>query len=132
LAATGLAAAVAFATVAGIIGFLVAPNSAGFRGRLLNLTDTVDVGDVALLGIAVALLVLTVDPPGGIPRPVLLTVTSGLAAVITGYGLIRAIVLVSLKGSAAIRLDQALGTIGVAIAAATVAYWAARESFLKN
>lgn len=50
LAATGLMAAVAFATVAGISGFLVDPGSAGFRGRLLNLTDAVDVGDVALLG----------------------------------------------------------------------------------
>jgi hypothetical protein len=132
LAASGLIAAVGFATVAGLFGFLVNPGSEGFRGRLLNLTDTVDVGDVALLGIAAALLLLTVDPPGGIPRSLLLVVTSGLAAIITGYGVIRALVLLSESGPALIRLDQFIATLGVAIAAATVAYYAARESFLKH
>jgi hypothetical protein len=132
LAATGLIAAVAFATVAGLFGFLVDPGSEGFRGRLLNLTDTVDVGDVALLGLAAALLLLTVDPPGGIPRSILLAATAGLAAIITGYGLVRALVLISERGAALIRLDQFIATLGVAIAAATVAYYAARESFLKH
>jgi hypothetical protein len=132
LAATGLMAAVAFATVAGFFGFLVNPGAEGFRGRLLNLTDTVDVGDIALLGIAAALLLLTPDRPGGIPRTVLLTVTSWLAILTTGYGLVRAVVLLSRKGAVLIRVDQTLATIGVAIAAATVAHYAARHSFLKR
>jgi hypothetical protein len=129
LAATGLIAAVTLAVVAGFIGFLVDPGTAGFRGRLLNLTDTVDVGDVALLGIAAVLLLVTFDPPGGIPRVKLLAVVSGLAAILTGYGLIRTIVLISESGSALMRLDGAVATLGVAIAAATVGYYTARASF---
>src|SRR5881275_275316 len=70
LASTGLVAAVLFSTVAGLIGAFSDPGTAGVRGRLLNLTDTVDVGDVAILGIAVALLLLTPDPPDGGRRPV--------------------------------------------------------------
>jgi len=132
LAATGLIAAVAFATVAGFIGFLVDPGSAGFRGRLLNLTDTVDVGDVALLGIAAVLLLVTFDPPGGIPRVKLLAVVSGLAAIVTGYGVIRTIVLISESGSVLMRVDEAVATLGVAIAAATVGYYTARASFFKR
>jgi hypothetical protein len=132
LAATGLIAAVAFATVAGFVGFLVNPGTAGFRGRLLNLTNTVDVGDVALLGIAAVLLLVTVDPPGGIPRSTLLVIVSGLAAIITGYGVIRTVTLISQSGSALMRLDASVATLGVAIAAATVGYYAARESFFKR
>jgi len=132
LAATGLLAAVVFATVAGFFGFIHDPGSAGFRGRLLSLTDTVDVGDVALLGIAVVLLLLTVDPPGGIPRAILLEAAAALAAIITGYGIIRALVLISESGSGLLRFDGFVATLGVAIAAATVAFYAARESFLKH
>ncbi len=132
LAATGLIVAVGCATVAGFFGFLVNPGSAGFRGRLLNLTNTVDVGDVALLGIAAVLLLLTADPPGGIPRSVLLTVTSALAAVIAGYGVIRTVVLISISGSAVLRIDEFIATLGVAVAAATVGYYTARASFFKR
>lgn len=132
LAATGLLAAVVFAIVAGFFGFLVNPGTAGLRGRLLNLTETVDVGDIALLGIAAALLLLTPDPPGGIRRSALLTATSALAIIITGYGVIRTIALITAKNSGLIRLDQSVATLGVAIAAATVAYYAARESFFKR
>ena len=101
-------------------------------GPFLNLTDTVDVGDIALLGIAAALLLLTFDPPGGFPRPKLLAVDSGLAIIIACYGIIRTIVLISQSGPGLARLDQALATLGVAIAAATVAYYTARESFAKR
>jgi hypothetical protein len=133
LAATGLIAAVVFATVAGLFGLLADPASGGFRGRLLALTDTVDVGDVALLGIAVALLLLTVDPPGGIDRAILLRVASALAGIITIYGIIRALVLISDSAtSGLLRFDGFLATVGVAIAAFTVAYYAATESFMKK
>jgi hypothetical protein len=132
LAATGLIAAVAFATFAGFIGFLVDPGTAGFRGRLLNLTDTVDVGDVALLGIAAVLLLVTADPPGGFPRITLLAVVSGLASILTCWGVIRTIVLISESGSALMRLDEAVATLGVAIAAATVGYYTARASYFKR
>ena len=98
LAATGLITAVLFAVAAGVLGCFANPGTAGFKGRLLNLTDTVDVGDVALLGIAIALLLLTPDPPGGIGRPLLLQAASTLAAVISIYGIVRAIVLVIQDG----------------------------------
>jgi len=65
LAATGLLVAEVLAVLAGLIGALVSSPSTGVRGHLLNLTDTVDVGDVAVLGIAVALLLLTPDHPAG-------------------------------------------------------------------
>jgi hypothetical protein len=132
LAATGLLAAVVFAIVAGLINFLADPSPAGFRLRLLQLTNTVDVGDVALLGIAVALMLLTPDPPGGISRPLLLRVTAGLSAVISFYGLIRALVIMSETGSVVLRFGNFVATVGVAIAAATVAFYAAKESFLKQ
>lgn len=132
LAATGLLAAVLFAVGAGFINFLADPSPAGFRLRLLQLTETVDVGDVALLGIAVALLLLTPDPPGGFSRPILLQVTAGLGAVITLYGLIRALVVISTVGPVLLRLGGFVATVGVAIAAATVAFYAAKESFLKQ
>lgn len=132
LAATGLVAAVLFATGAGLIGFLADPGLAGFRARLLALTDTVDVGDVALLGIAVALLLLTPDPPGGFARPLLLQITAGLAGIISIYAVIRSLVLISSEGSAPLLLSAFVATVGVGIAAATVAFYAAKESFLKK
>ena len=131
LAATGLIAAVLFATGAGLIQFLADPRGSGFRGRLLQLTDTVDVGDVALLGIAVALLLLTPDPPGGIARPVLLKADAALAAVIAVYSVIRALTIISQTGQIVLRFGGFVATVGVGIAAATVAFYAAKESFLK-
>jgi len=132
LAATGLLAAVVFATGAGLIGFLADPGSAGFRGRLLALTNTVDVGDVALLGIAVALLLLTPDPPGGFARPLLLQATAGLAGIISIYAVIRSLVLISSEGSVLLLLSGFIATVGVGIAAATISFYAAKESFLKK
>jgi len=132
LAATGLIGAVVFAIVGGFLGFLGHPLVLGFRGRLLNLTDTVDVGDVALLGIAVALLLLTPDPPGGLSRSLLLQATAALAAVITLFGVIRALVIISEDIGVAARLSGFVATVGVATAAATVGFYAAKESFLKR
>jgi hypothetical protein len=138
LASTGLVAAVLFSTVAGLIGAFSDPGTAGVRGRLLNLTDTVDVGDVAILGIAVALLLLTPDPPGGVRRPLLLQLVAFFAAVITIYGVIRSLVLISsdeLNGVAvtgALRVSGFVATVGVSIAAATISFYAAKESFLKK
>jgi hypothetical protein len=131
LAATGLLTAVLLGVVAGLINALGDPGDAGLSGRLLALTETVDVGDVALLGIAVALLLLTPDPPGGVDRPVLLRVTAGLGALIAVYGVVRAVVLVTLDSVVAFRLAGFLATTGVALAAATVAHYAAREAVLK-
>jgi hypothetical protein len=132
LAATGLLCAVLFAVGAGVINFLGDPGVLGFQGRLLALTETVDVGDVALLGIAVALLLLTPDPPGGLDRPLLLRLDSGLAWIIAAYGVVRAFVLVIQDTDVLHRGAGFIATIGVAIAAATVGYYAARESFLKQ
>jgi hypothetical protein len=133
LAATGLLAAALFALFAGVIGFLADPPvGQGFRYRLLNLTEVVDVGDVALLGVAVALLLLTPDPPGGVSRSLLLQVAAGVAAIITVYGVIRALVYVSDDVSVAIGVTRFLAALGVAIAAATLAFYAAKESFLKK
>lgn len=132
LAATGLIAAVLFAIGAGLIGFFGDPGPAGFRGRLLYLTNTVDVGDVALLGLAVVLLLLTPDPPGGFSRPLLLQATAALAAIISIYAVIRALTLISTSGSVPLRLSDFIATVGVGIAAATVAFYAAKESFLKK
>src|SRR3954449_12027942 len=131
LASTGLIVAVFFAIVGGIIGAFA--DVAGTRAHLLNLTDTVDVGDVALLGVAVALLLLTPDPPGGINRPTLLQSVAVLSGVITVFGVIRALVLISDSATdGALRASGFVSTVGVAVAAATVAYYAARESFLKK
>lgn len=132
LAATGLIAAVLFAIGAGLIAVLGNPGSAGMRGRLLNLTNTVDVGDVALLGVAVALLLLTPDPPGGLARPLLLQLTALLAGIISFYAVIRSLVLISLDTDAAARVAGFIATVGVGLAAATVAFYAAKESFLKK
>ena len=134
LASTGLLIAVLFAVVAGLVGFFTTANAldTGFKARMLNLTDTVDVGDVALLGIAVALLLLTPDPPGGVRRDLLMQVDCVLSAIITAYGVIRALVLITISGSGALRLSGFISTVGVAIAAATIAFWAARESFMKQ
>src|SRR5437762_2270754 len=120
LAATGLIIAEIFAVIAGIIGVFADPVTGGVRARLLNLTDTVDVGDVAVLGIAVALLLVTPDPPGGIRRPLLLQLSALLGAIISISGIVRAITLVSQSGSTALRIDSFLATIGVAIASATI------------
>ena len=132
LAATGLLAAVLFAVVAGVINFFGDPGGITMSERLLALTETVDVGDVALLGIAVALLLLTPDPPGGIDRPLLLRIDAVLAAVIAVYGVVRALVLASQDGVALFRGAGFIATIGVAIPAATVAFYAAKESFLNQ
>src|SRR2546421_12384765 len=116
LASTGLLIAVLFAVVAGLVGFFTTANAldTGFKARMLNLTDTVDVGDVALLGIAVALLLLTPDPAGGVRRDLLMQVDCLLATVITAFGVIRAIVLLSIDTGAALRLSGVLATVGVA------------------
>lgn len=132
LAATGLIAAVLFAIGAGFIAVLGDTGPDGTRGRLMNLTNTVDVGDVALLGIAVALLLLTPDPPGGVARPLLLQVTALLAWVIAFYAIIRALTIISDDVDVAARLAGFIATIGVGIAAATVGFYAAKESFLKK
>jgi hypothetical protein len=132
LASTGLLAAVLFAVGAGVINFLGDPGGGGIQTRLLALTETVDVGDVALLGITVALLLLTPDPPGGINRPLLLRLDALLGAVIALFGVIRAFVLVSQDAIILYRLAGFLATIGVALAAATVAFYAYRESGLKE
>ncbi len=132
LAATGLLAAVLFAIGAGMIALLGDPGAAGIRGRLLNLTNTVDVGDVALLGIAVALLLLTPDPPGGLSRPFLLQLTAALAGIIAVYAVVRSLVIVSSSIDAAARLAGFVATVGVGMAAATVGFYAAKESFLKK
>ena len=133
LASTGLIFAVLFAIIGGVIGAFADVAGAGTRAHLLNLTDTVDVGDVALLGVAVALLLLTPDPPGGINRPTLLQLVAVLAGVITVFGVIRALVLISDSGSdGTLRAAGFVSTVGVAVGAATVAYYAARESFLKK
>jgi hypothetical protein len=132
LAATGLIAAVLFAIVAGLIAVLGDPGPSGTRGRLLNLTNTVDVGDVALLGLAVALLLLTPDPPGGLARPLLLQLTALLAAIISVYAVVRALTIVSSDTDAAAQFAGFIATVGVGIAAATIAFYAAKESFLKK
>lgn len=132
LAATGLLVASIFNVVGGFINFFSDPVGEGIRGRLLSLTDVVEIGDVALLGLVVALLVLTVDPPGGIDRPLLLNVTAAVAGIIAAFGILRAFVLLAESGPAPFRLAGFLVTIGITLAAATVSYWAARESFLKE
>jgi hypothetical protein len=133
LAATGLLVAVLFAIGAGVINCLANPEGGlTLAQRLILLTETVDVGDVALLGIAVALLLLTPDPVGGIDRPLLLRIDAVLAAVIAVFGVIRALVLVTQDNPALFRFAGFIATIGVAIAAGTVAFYAAKESFLKQ
>lgn len=132
LASTGLLTAVLFAVVAGLFRMLVDPGVEDIKVRLLALTDTVDVGDVALLGIAVALLLVTPDPPGGIPRPFLLQLDALLAGIIAVFGVVRSVVLALGDESALFRFAEFLATMGVALAAATVCYYAAKESFLKE
>jgi hypothetical protein len=132
LAATGLLIASVFNLIGGFINSLSDPVGEGVRGRLLSLTDVVDIGDVALLGLVVALLVLTVDPPGGISRPTLLNLTAVVSGVVAAFGVLRAFLLVAESGAWPFRIAGFLVTIGVTLAAATVAYWAARESFLKE
>ena len=130
LAATGLIVAVAFAVVAGGFNFLA--DWGTFRGRLGALTNTVDVGDVAFLGIAVLLLLVTPDPPGGIERSLLLRVTAVLAGVITCYGALQAVLIATGGGEFFNQLASFVATGGWAIGSATVAFYAAKESFLKK
>ena len=132
LAATGLLVASVFNLIGGFINALSDPLGDGVRGRLLQLTDVVEIGDVALLGLVVALLVLTVDPPGGISRSTLLNTTAGISGIVAAFGVLRAFLLVAESGAWPFRIAGFLVTIGVTLAAATVAYWAARESFLKD
>lgn len=132
LASTGLLLAVLLAVVAGLINVLVDSGIDTWQSRMLALTDTVDVGDVALLGIAVALLLLTPDPPGGIPRPLLMQLDAVLGGVIAVFGVVRSLVLLAEEGAALGRLAGFLATMGVAIAAATVSFYAAKESFRKE
>jgi hypothetical protein len=130
LASTGLLAAVLFAVVAGFLH--VMEDAADMQGRLLALTGTIDSGDVALVGIAVALLLVTPDPPGGIPRSLLLQFSAVLAGIMTVFELIRTVVVATGDGTTIAKLSDVLATFGVAAAAATVAFYAAKESFLKE
>lgn len=129
LVATGLLIASAFAIVSGMINFLGDPGPlGGLRERIIALTITVDVGDIALLGVAVAMLVLTPDPPGGIPRKVLLLVTSGLSAIIAVFGVIRALEVISRDGGVIFRFAGFVATSGLVIAATTIAFFALKEA----
>lgn len=130
LAATGFILAVLCSVTAGLVNFLSDPGGGDFRARLMLLTDTVDIGDVAVLGLAIALMVLTPDPPGGVPRPLLMQTVSLLAGVAGVFGLVRSLVLLSAEGDVASRLANFVTTMGVAVAAATVAFYAARESLI--
>ena len=132
LASTGLLIAVLFAIVGGLINVLENTGGADIKERVLALTNTVDVGDVALLGIAVALLLVTPDPPGGIPRPLLLQFSAVLAGVITVFEVLRSVVIMMGDTPALTRLAGLVATLGVAIAAFTVSFYAAKESFLKE
>jgi hypothetical protein len=124
LASTGLLAAELLAVIAGVLNaFATAPD---LQTRLLALTTSVDVGDVAVLGVAVALLVLTPDPPGGIPRRILLQWSVILGVIIAVFATIRAFVDLTADGDFIPRGQSFLATIGVAIASATVAFYAAR------
>lgn len=133
LAATGLLLAVLLAVIAGLINVLDGASVIGAQARLMALTDTVDSGDVALVGIAVALLLVTPDPPGGIPRSLLLQFSAVIAGVIGIFGVIRAMVLLfDANSDAMLRGSGFLATLGVAAAAATVSFYAAKESFRKE
>jgi hypothetical protein len=133
LAATGLLFAVLFAVIAGLINVLDGTTALDAQGRFMALTDTVDSGDVALVGIAVALLLVTPDPPGGIPRSLLLQFSAVISGVIAVFGIIRSLVLlVDGNASSLLRGSGFLATLGVATAAATVSFYAAKESFRKE
>ena len=128
LAASGLLLAVGCAVLAGFLNVMVSAGAPDLHDRLMALTETVDVGDIALLGIAVALLVITPDPPGGIDRPVLLRFGVLLGVIITIFGAIRSVTLVLEPGSRLFRVSGFIATFGVAVAAATIAFYAAREA----
>ncbi len=133
LAATGLLVAVLFAVIAGLINVLDGTTALDAQARFMALTDTVDSGDVALVGIAVALLLVTPDPPGGIPRSLLLQFSAVISGVIAVFGIIRSLVLLFDGDSATLlRGSGFLATLGVATAAATVSFYAAKESFRKE
>ena len=70
--------------------------------------------------------------PGGISRSTLLNITAVLSGVVAAFGLLRAFLLLTQSGGFPFRIAGFLVTIGLTLAAATVAYWAARESFLKD
>jgi len=130
LASTGLLLAVLLAIVAGFLHVIA--EAVDTESRLLALTGTVDSGDVALVGIAVALLLCTPDPPGGIHRSLLLQFAAVLAGIITIFELIRTAAIVMGDGTAIVLTSDVLATLGVAAAAATVSFYAAKESFLKE
>lgn len=133
LVATGLLVAAAFAIFAGFINFLGDPGPfGGLRERIVALTITVDVGDIALLGVAVAMLVLTPDPPGGIPRKYLLWVTAGLSAIITVLGGIRALEVLTNKSDFIFRFAGFVAITGLVIAAATIAFFAIKEASVRS
>ncbi len=132
LAATGFIVAVMCSAGAGLVNFLSDAGSSELKVRLLQLTDTVDIGDVAVLGIAIVLLLLTPDPPGGVPRPLLMQADAVVSALVAVFGVVRALVLLTADGDAAGRVANFVTTMGVAIAAATVAFWAVRESLRKE
>ena len=133
LAATGLLIAVLFAVVAGLINVLDSTTAVDAQARFMALTDTVDSGDVALAGIAVALLLVTPDPPGGIPRPLLLQFSAVVTGVIAIFGIIRSFVLLGAADAATmLRASGFVATLGVAVAAATISFYAAKESFRRE
>ena len=76
--------------------------------------------------------------PLGRGATLLLVYLAFFAAVITIYGVIRSIVLISTKElngaavSGALRTSGFVATVGVSIAAATISFYAAKESFLKK
>jgi len=128
LASTGLIFAVFLAIGAGLINFAGDHGDIDMKARLLFLTDTVDVGDVALLGIAVALLLLTPDPPGGVPRSFLMRTAAIMSGVTMLYMLIRSAVLLTGTGDFVVALANSVTTLGVAVAAFTVTYYAWKEA----
>lgn len=133
LVATGLLLASAFAILAGGINFLGDPGKyGGLRERIVALTITVDVGDIALLGVAVAMLVLTPDPPGGIPRKVLLWISAALSAIITLLGVIRGLEVITEDGSGIYRFAGFVATAGLVVAAATIAFFSAKEASVRD
>jgi hypothetical protein len=127
LAATGLLVASAFAIAAGVLNALDSTGVTDLRDRLLKLTYPVDIQDVALLGVAVVLLLVTPDPHGGFNRNVLLRIGAVLSGVVSLFGIVRALVVMTGSGAMLGRFAQFIAVLGVALAAATVTYYAATE-----
>jgi len=84
------------------------------------------------LCVSVSLWLVTPDPPGGIPRSLLLQFSAVLAGIMTVFELIRTVVVATGDGTTISKLSDILATFGVAAAAATVSFYAAKESFLKE